>query len=58
MYTCVLVCVSVTNIVAASFISTLEIRYEQVYHGTLFILTAVVFMIHSEVRRHGVICLL
>ena len=40
---CVSVCLSVTTLAAASFISTLEIRYEQLYYGILLILKVWIF---------------
>ena len=36
---CVCVCLSVTTLAAASFISMLEIMYEQLHYGILLILT-------------------
>ena len=48
---CVCVCLSVTTLAAASFISTLEIRYEQLYYGILLIFSSWIFirMLRSEV---------
>ena len=48
---CVHVCLSVTTLAAASFISTLEIRYEQLYYGILLIFNVWIFikMLRSEV---------
>ena len=48
---CVCVCLSVTTLAAASFISTLEIRYEQLYYSILLIFNVWIFikMLRSEV---------
>ena len=47
---CVCVCLSVTTLAAASFISTLEIRYEQLYYGNLLIFIMWIF-IKSVVQK-------
>ena len=48
---CVSVCVSVTTLAAVSLISTLELSYEQLYHGILFIFNSwiLIKMLRSEV---------
>ena len=48
---CVSVCLSVTTLAATSFISMLEIRYEQLYYGILLIFNVWIFikMLRSEV---------
>ena len=48
---CVCVCLSVTTLAAASFISTLEIRYKQLYYGNFLIFNVWIFikMLRSEV---------
>ena len=45
------VCVSVTTLAAVSFISTLELNYEQLYHGILFMFNSWIFIkiLRSEV---------
>ena len=47
----VCVCVSLTTLAAVSLISTLELNYEQLYHGSLFIfnLWILIKMLPSEV---------
>ena len=49
VYVCV--CVSVTTLAAVSLISTLELNYEQLYHGILFIFNTwiLIKMLRSEV---------
>ena len=51
LYLPVCVCLSVTTLAVASFVSTLEIRYEQLYYGIFLILNVWIFikMLRSEV---------
>lgn len=48
---CICVCASVTTLKVASFISTLTLRYVQLYYGILLILNVWIFikLLHTEV---------
>lgn len=52
IYVCVCVCLSVTTLPAASFISTFKLRYKQLYYGILFI-----FNLLIKTASFSVICL-
>ena len=55
---CVCVCLSVTTLAAALFISTLELKYEQLYYGILLIFNVWIFikMLRSEVMASFAYC--
>ena len=47
------VCVCVTTLAAVSFIATLELNYEQLYHGILFIFNSWILI---KMLRYGIVC--